>query len=245
MYSEENRALKYAIAASIVFHGVLLFGVSQRDRARLGESEIPSILARLVEPPAPVPAAPPASHATPVKKPTPAAKPETPKRLVQPAPAPIAEPALEPAPEEARVADAPAEPVVSEPPAPRSVGKAEEASGSATATLAAAAPAAGSIEDPGLLEKYRLQLKLAAARYKLYPRVARDNNWEGLVALRMAFSANGSVASLNVIRTSGHDVLDRQAIEMFKSAAAVVPVPPLLRGKEFAFDVAVSYGFSE
>ena len=28
MYSEENRALKYAIAASIVLHGALLFGVS-------------------------------------------------------------------------------------------------------------------------------------------------------------------------------------------------------------------------
>ena len=38
MYSEENRALKYAIAASIVLHGALLFGVSQRDRARVGES---------------------------------------------------------------------------------------------------------------------------------------------------------------------------------------------------------------
>jgi protein TonB len=245
MYSEENRALKYAIAASIVLHGVLLFGVSQRDRARVGESQLPSILARLVEAPAPVPvAAPPAPHAAPVKRPATRAKPELPKRLVQQTPAPTAEPALEPAIVEAPAADGPAESVVSEPSAPQSVGKAEDASPAAPATLAAA-PAAGSIEDPGLLEKYRLQLKVAAAEYKLYPRVARDNNWEGLVALRMAFGANGSVASLNVIRTSGHDVLDRQAVEMFKSAAAAVPVPPLLRGKAFAFDVAVSYGFSE
>jgi protein TonB len=179
-----------------------------------------------------------------VKRPATRAKPELPKRLVQQTPAPTAEPALEPAIVEAPAADGPAESVVSEPSAPQSVGKAEDASPAAPATLAAA-PAAGSIEDPGLLEKYRLQLKVAAAEYKLYPRVARDNNWEGLVALRMAFGANGSVASLNVIRTSGHDVLDRQAVEMFKSAAAAVPVPPLLRGKAFAFDVAVSYGFSE
>src|SRR5262249_8044543 len=86
----------------------------------------------------------------------------------------------------------------------------------------ASAPAAAPTDDSGWLEKYRLQLKVAAKKYELYPKVARDHNWEGLVALRMAFSANGRLASLSVIKTSGHDVLDRQAIEMFKSAAAAV-----------------------
>ena len=95
------------------------------------------------------------------------------------------------------------------------------------------------------VDEYRLLLIGAAPRYKRYPRVARENNWEGLVALRMAFSASGRVASLSVTKTSGYDVLDQQAMEMFKSAAAAVPVPPLLRGKEFAFDLAVTYYFTE
>jgi len=101
------------------------------------------------------------------------------------------------------------------------------------------------ISDARSVAEYRLQLIGAAPRYKRYPRVARENNWEGLVALRMAFSASGRVASLSVTKTSGYDVLDQQAMEMFKSAAAAVPVPPLLRGREFAFDLAVTYYFTE
>ena len=94
MYSEENRALKYAIAASIVLHGALLFGVSQRDRARVGESQIPSILARLVDSPAPVPPAEPPRRSAPAKPP-PQLKRTAPKRLAQPAPAPTVEPIAE------------------------------------------------------------------------------------------------------------------------------------------------------
>ena len=56
MYREENRALHYAIAASIVLHGVLLFGIAQRDRPRAGDPQMPSILARLVELPSSAPA---------------------------------------------------------------------------------------------------------------------------------------------------------------------------------------------
>ena len=245
MYSEENRALKYAIAASIVLHGALLFGVSQRDRARVGESQFPSILARLVESPAPVPAAEPPRRSAPAKPP-PQIKPAAPKRLAQPAPAPIVErtvePAAEPAVEESPIAEPRRQPGP-ELPAPQ-----EERPGNpvgAETAMAAPAAAAAPADDPGSLEKYRLQLKLVAARYKRYPRVATDNNWKGVVALRMVVGQGGQVASLVVTKTSGHEVLDRQAQEMFRSAAADVPVPPVLRGKQFAVDVAVDYYFTD
>src|SRR5436189_122816 len=134
MYSEENRALNYAIAASIVLHGVLLFGIAQRDRPRPGESQIPSILARVVESP---PAAP--------------------------------------------------------------------------AAATAGAPPGDTAVDPGSLERYRLELKLVAAKHKRYPRMATDNNWKGVVALRVVVGPSGQLASLTVMKTSGHEVLDRQA----------------------------------
>ncbi len=75
--------------------------------------------------------------------------------------------------------------------------------------------------------------------------MARENNWEGLVALRMEFGSNGRLAALSVTRTSGYDVLDKQAAEMFRNAAQAVPVPPLLRGKEFAVEVAAVYGLRD
>jgi protein TonB len=241
MYSEENRAFKYALAASIVLHGVLLFGVSQRDRTRVGESQMPSILARLVESPAPVPAAESPRRSA-AAKPPPQTKPAAPKRLAQPAPAPAVEPAAEPAVVEPQSAESQAQP------GPELAAPQEDKPGSpigAEAAMAPAAPAGARADDPGSLEKYRLQLKLVAAKYKRYPRMATDNNWKGIVALRMVVGTSGQVASLTITKTSGHEVLDRQAQEMFRNAAADVPVPPVLRGKQFAVDLAVDYYFTD
>jgi protein TonB len=243
MHSEENRALHYAIAASIVLHGVLLFGIAQRDRPRSAEPQMPSILARLVELPSPAPAAEAPPQSAPVKPPS-RVRPAAPKRLARPAPAPTPQPAAEPAVEEAVVAETPVESTSPSPPSPQPAGKTEGATASAAAVLAAP-PAAPPGEDPGSLEKYRLQLIAVASRYKHYPLSASRNDWRGVVALRMVVGPGGQVASLTVTKTSGHEVLDRQAQEMFRSAAADVPVPPVLRGKQFAVDVAVDYHFTD
>ena len=114
-----------------------------------------------------------------------------------------------------------------------------------TSTSTTCAPFSSPAVDPGSLERYRLELKVVAAKYKRYPRTATDNNWKGVVALRVVVGPSGQLASLSVTKTSGHEVLDRQAQEMFRSAAADVPVPPVLRGKQFAVDVAVDYYFTE
>jgi protein TonB len=237
MYSEQNRAFNYAVLASIVLHGLLLFGFSQRERARPAQPQVP-IIARLVEPPAPVPAAAPPRQAEPVKPRV---------RAKQPAPKPVAkeEPVTPPEPAQVEAADRPSiaeDPSPTPTPAPQVVARADPA---ASAAVPAAAQAAKPVEDPGSLEKYRLQLYDAAPKYKRYPRIATDNNWKGLVALRMVMGPSGRIASMTVTKTSGYDVLDQQAQEMFRNAAAAVPVPPVLRGKEFAVEVAADYYFTE
>ena len=75
---------------------------------------------------------------------------------------------------------------------------------------AVAAPAG---PDRGALERYRLQLVTAAARFKSYPRAAFDNNWEGEVVVRMTIGADGTIAALGVKSSSGYEVLDRQALD--------------------------------
>jgi protein TonB len=242
MHSKENRAFGYAMAASIVLHGVLLFGISQRDRARRAAPQMPSILARLVESPAPAPAAEPPPRSAPAKPP-PQIKPTTPKRLARPAPAPTPTPqaAVAPAVEQAPVAETPADATSSEASVAQVLGKAEDASAAAAAALPAP-PAAASAEDPGSLDKYRLLLNMVARnKYRRYPRNANSNDWTGSVYLRMVVGPSGDVTSLTVTKTSGHEVLDRQAQEMFRNAAAEVPVPPVLRGKQFAVELLATY----
>jgi protein TonB len=244
-----NRAFNYAVLASIVLHAALLFGISVRERVRPVEPAGP-LVARLIEAPAtaPAPAAAAAPRSEPVKPQAaarPRPKPAAPKPVAKAQPAPRVEPATEPAAEAPQSNEKePATPVPepAAPPVTAGVDSAPSARSSASPGEAGATQAGA---DARSVAEYRLQLIGAAPRYKRYPRVARENNWEGLVALRMAFSASGRVASLSVTKTSGYDVLDQQAMEMFKSAAAAVPVPPLLRGREFAFDLAVTYYFTE
>jgi TonB family protein len=49
------------------------------------------------------------------------------------------------------------------------------------------------------------------------------------------------VAAALVHRSSGHGSLDREAIDMLRKAAALTPVPPALRAREFTVDVPVLF----
>ena len=244
MYSEPNRAFNYAILASIVLHAVLLFGISLRERARPADPPAP-IVARLAEAPAAAPAPAVAAPRSEPVKPRPRPRPAAPQPVAKQEPASRVEPAAAPAAEEPQRNDLePAAPLPA-PAVPAVIAGADPAPAASAAPSSGEADAAQAGADARSVAEYRLQLIGAAPKYKRYPRVAREHNWQGLVALRMAFSASGRVASLSVTKTSGYDVLDQQAMEMFKSAAAAVPVPPLLRGKEFAFDLGVSYYFTD
>jgi len=91
------------------------------------------------------------------------------------------------------------------------------------------------------MARFRLELMDIARRYKRYPRVAQDNNWEGRVDLRIAFAENGSMASLTVKKSAGRAALDDAAQAMIRSAQAQATIPPALRGKAFALEISVDF----
>ena len=90
-----------------------------------------------------------------------------------------------------------------------------------------------------------IRVESLGKRYKRYPRVAIDNNWEGEVVVRMAVGADGRIAALRVARSSGHEVLDRQALEMFRSAKPRVQIPGELRGREFELELRAVYSLRD
>jgi protein TonB len=99
--------------------------------------------------------------------------------------------------------------------------------------------------DPGSVARFRLELMDIARRYKKYPRIARENNWQGRVELRIAFSANGSIASLSVKKGAGHAVLDEEAQAMIRNAQPQAAIPPALRGKAFTLEIPVDFFLTE
>ena len=110
------------------------------------------------------------------------------------------------------------------------------------AAVAALAPQPGDgADDPGSLAQYRLALIGAAKRHKLYPSQAIARGWEGRVEIRLLIAADGALSGASVKRSSGHDMLDRQSLDMLRKAHALTPIPPALRGRDFVVEIPVVY----
>jgi len=107
------------------------------------------------------------------------------------------------------------------------------------------APPAAEMSDSAARDHYRQGLNIAAARFKRYPRSAIDNNWEGEVVVRMTIGADGRIAALGIKTSSGHEMLDRQALEMFRIAKPFVLLPPELAGREFELELRAIYGLKD
>ena len=232
-----NRALHYAILLSLALHGVMLFGLSVERMIARREMPPAPLEARLVEPPAP----PPAPKAEPEKPPPP---PPVAKSLPRPKPVPRPKPA--PRPEPAPVAEPEPEPVIPPEPSAPVPAQAAPAPPSVAKIEPAPVPAGPSAEqlEAMIREQYRVEVLNAARSHNRYPPLARENNWEGEVRVRMDIGADGR-ASVRIQASSGHPVLDRQALEMFRRAQAQVAVPPSLRGKGFSLELRAIYNLKD
>jgi protein TonB len=222
MRDRAARALGYAVLASLLLHALVLVALpAAREFAALVPPEAEPLIARvehLAPPPEPAPAPLPV-----VRKPAPPAPVAVAKTAPEPAPAPsVREPAAQTAPVQPR-------------PAP--------AADIAPAALPAPAPAPPPAIDPRIRRDYARRINAAAEDYKIYPRVAIDNHWRGEVALVMAIAADGRVSSLRIAQSSGHKVLDDQALEMFARAKPRVPVPAPLRGRAFELELLAVFRF--
>ena len=227
----DPRAFTYAVGASLALHAVLLT-LRAPEPQSLPSAPSVTITAHIAEPELASPAAAPVEpKAEPkVEKPKPRPKVERPK------PAP-------PAPSSFSVAPAPAE-APAEPPQPAPAPPMETTPGPvASAPPATPAPAAPDLST--LIAQYRSQFIGAAVRYKRYPLAARDNGWEGDVVVHLEVSANGELGELKLKKSSGHAVLDEQALEMFRLASPQVPLPAALRGRAFGFDVRAVYSLKD
>ena len=238
MQGASDRTFAIAVAASVLAHALILLAMpALLDPARKRLPASP-IVAHLVFPraaPEPPPVVEPRTDSKAPETPRPARHPPV-DRSERPAPsAPVTTaPAIQsPALAEPPRAAAPVPPSPSvavtkpEPPAPP------------------VAAAAGEASDPLTLGQYRLAIIAAAKRYKKYPRLAIDNNWEGQAEVRMEIGADGAMGSIRIKTSSGFDSLDQQALEMIRKAKPLAPIPAALRGKGFTVDVPVLFSLKE
>jgi protein TonB len=219
-----ERRLAAALAVSLALHAAAwqLVPPLRAQIAPLARTLEVMLVARPSEPaaaePAPVP--PPA-------RPAPVARtPRTLERQVPP-----------PAPREEVAA-------VREPTAPAEVAppvRAESVPAILTRPADAAAVPVVAAPSPELLAGYGSSVSRLLARYREYPRVALMRGWEGTVTMRLRVAPGGKLIDAKVEGSSGHQVLDAQALEMVKRVPELPPPPESLRDREFGVLVPVVF----
>lgn len=270
---QQERALLLGVLASIALHMLVLLGLNAPDAAAPPARTLPVLTARLAPVAKPSPAAKPAPEALPAPAPQPSVVPEPPalpvpaqserKLTLEPEPTPVPAPRKS-ATQPARTARKPPPlpkppPAVAAPPAPSAPAPAAseplprpsatlqaKSAPSASAGVASEANAKlGNEADRGILEQYRLALIAATRRYKRYPAIAMEKGWQGRVEVSMVIGANGMLARASIKTSSGHEILDKQAIDMLRKGKTTVQIPSRLRGREFSIDVPVIFNLDD
>jgi len=78
----------------------------------------------------------------------------------------------------------------------------------------------------GYLRSHLSYIKEMIQKNIAYPNIARRNGWTGKVTVSFIIAYNGRVRDLEVVRRSGFDCLDRNAVEAVKRSSPF-PRPPL------------------
>ncbi len=108
-------------------------------------------------------------------------------------------------------------------------------------------PAAGAASD-GVraddVRHYKIALATAARRFKRYPPLARERGWEGTAQVGLDIRANASPEAV-LLQSSGHALLDEQAVNMLTQAARAIPLPPRLRARNFRIELPVRFSLDE
>ncbi len=258
------RLLYVSVAGSMLLHLAIVIGV-QRAPPKAPPPRITATL-REVAPPAaslqPATATPPAPEPTP-PQPAPALPPPPspkPERRAQTAPDPtkVAPKAEERPPEPRLVAPsaptaptpaptvaipaAPAEPKPEARPEARAEARVER---DAARPAAPAAPAAapGELSERELVGRYQQQLAdiIETRKLKRYPNDAMQNGWEGTATVLLKIGTDTKIAGVEIVVSSGHEILDEQARISISRAKPFVQVPEGLKGKMFEARVRVVF----
>ena len=232
------RRLRYAIAASVLLHILVLWPGTVRV---LTKDTPPVLQATLRKTPQPAvePAPPTPARAVARSQSESAQAPALP--LPRPAAPMLERPTSSSVPQ---TVAAPAIPVLQAAPRPESAPTATASTLSAAGgALLTEANASGEVVDG--LRGYRLAVASQARRFKRYPAQAMASGWEGSAEVRVEVGSDGRPRTATVVRSSGHELLDRAALAMIDAGALRARVPENLRGKAFAVALPVVFNLDD
>ena len=78
---------------------------------------------------------------------------------------------------------------------------------------------------PKVVNNYGNLLRAHIAKYKKYPRIAQRRKIEGMVVIEIQIRGDGTLISKYIKKSSGHEILDKAAMNMIEKSKPF-PVPP-------------------
>jgi TonB family protein len=101
------------------------------------------------------------------------------------------------------------------------------------------------IEETNLLPKdlrnYINGVQNKISRYVQYPPQAKGTGWYGTVKLGLVVSGNGNLKDIEVIQSSGYNLLDEAAKLAVKKASPFPPIPKELNLNELRIEIPITY----
>lgn len=132
-------------------------------------------------------------------------------------------------------------------PAPQVAAKTPSVAGTEGKAGTQVAPRAGSGDNSagggsaGAAADYMSLLQAWLEKHKEYPRSARLRRQEGTVLLYFAINAAGEVLAHRIERSSGHGLLDEEAMAMIRRATPVPPLPEDMNRERLEVVVPVQF----
>lgn len=230
------RRLRYAVAASLLLHAMLLWPSPPRPTEAGNPLPLQASL-RQPSPPAVAAKLPPAAPVA-VRSPSSATALATAPAEQVPSPSPAATVLASSTPAVAAATPAPKAATDVAPAGPTLVPPARRGPPSPAAPGASPELADG-------LRGYRIAVAREARRFKRYPSQATASGWEGSAEITLQVGPDGRPQPATLARSSGHEPLDRAALAMIDAGAQRARLPEALRGRSFAVLLPVVFDLDE
>ena len=98
-----------------------------------------------------------------------------------------------------------------------------------------------SVDRKGLLKAYVKTLSKAVRKRRAYPRAAKLAGLEGRAVVRIVLNDRGGIVAIELASSSGHDILDRAALEAARSVGKLPAAPSGLNWGTRAIKVPFSF----
>lgn len=99
----------------------------------------------------------------------------------------------------------------------------------------------GGPDQDKLARAYGMTLFQVANSHKKYPRMARQARIEGKVWVKLTVDQRGKIVAVELARTSGHDILDRAAVDMIRRIEQFPPAPKGARWSRKTFKLPIKF----